>query len=481
MDQMYIITKNNYNYNYNYTYIPGYEFPSNVIVTIPDEITVHLGAPSEEAENVTLPFIDYIKNVASSELYPTWPEDALKANVYAIVSVAMNRVFTEWYRSRGYVFDITNSTQYDQSFVHNRGIFENISEIVDEQFNDYIVKRGRLEPLFAQYCDGRTSQCPGMYQWGSVDLANQGYTPLEILKYYYGDDISLVIDAPIGAIAETYPQTPLQRGDSDFYVLRFQHSLNRISDNYPGIPRIRILDGYFDETTEAAVIAFQRVFNLSVTGIVDRATWNKIRNVYISVSRLNELTSEGLLLSDIDELYSGLILEGDILPRVDLLQYFLNLMSAYYGTIPSVEYTGVFDPQTRVSLMEFQKNLGLNPTGIVDNKTWSLLFQNILGILLTLPNSEIFLPNLRFPGTNYQIGLGSEYPGIVIVQELLSYISTVIPDINYSNPNGIFDDATERAIIEFQRLYGLEANGKVDEATWNKLMEVYQSLRYRNV
>lgn len=462
----------------NYTIIPGYEFPRNVIVTIPRDITVHLGPPDEMAENVTLPFIDYIKNVGSSELYPTWPENALKANIYAIVSIAMNRIFTEWYRSRGYNFDITNSTQHDQSFVYNRGIFDTISTIVDEIFDDYIIKQGRLEPFFAQYCDGRIAQCPGMYQWGTVDLANQGYSPLDILRYYYGDDISLVENAPEGNPAETFPGKPLKRGDSGFFVLRFQHSLDRISANYPGIPKIKLLDGYFDETTEAAVKAFQKVFNLPVTGIVDKGTWYRIRNVYIAVSKLGQLSSEGLFIADIDKLYSNLILEGDILPRVDLLQYFLNLITTNFRTVPHVEYTGVFDPQTRMAVIEFQKTMGLNPTGIVDQKTWHLLFKQVLGILRTLPPSAVYLPKLRFPGSEYKLGQGIEHPAIIIIQELLSYISSSVPAIPYVESTGIFDETTEQAVRTFQMIYGLEPTGQVEETTWNKLVEVYRDLRY---
>ena len=159
------------------------------IPTIPEFITVHLGAPQSDAENVIVPFIDYIANVASSEIYPTWPESAIRANIYAQISFALNRIYTEYYRSRGYNFDITNFTGTDQSYVNGRDVFENVYEIVSDVFNDYIVRRGNVEPLFAQYCDGVEVSCNGLSQWGSVSLAEQGYTPYEILTYYYGDDI----------------------------------------------------------------------------------------------------------------------------------------------------------------------------------------------------------------------------------------------------------------------------------------------------
>ena len=166
---------------------------------IPAEITVHLGPPDTPAPNVTLPFAEYIANVASSEIYPTWPENAIRANIYAQISFALNRIYTEFYRSRGYDFDITNSTATDQSFVNGRDIFENISRITDELFNDYISRRGNVEPLFAQYCDGREVSCNGLSQWGSVTLAENGMTPYEILRYYYGDDININTNTPIGS------------------------------------------------------------------------------------------------------------------------------------------------------------------------------------------------------------------------------------------------------------------------------------------
>lgn len=166
--------------------------PETLTPVIPQNITVHLGPPDSPAENVTVNFVDYIKNVASSEIYPTWPEEALRANIYAIISYALNRVYTEWYPSRGYDFDITNTTAFDQAFVPNREIFQNISRIVDEVFNNYVVRQGEVQPLFTQFCNGTTSQCQGLSQWGTVDLAESGLTAYEILQSYYGQDIGIV-------------------------------------------------------------------------------------------------------------------------------------------------------------------------------------------------------------------------------------------------------------------------------------------------
>ena len=259
---------------------------------IPESITVHLGAPDEPAENVTLPFMDYIMNVASSEIYPTWPEDAIRANIYAQISYALNRVYTEYYRSRGYDFDITSSTRYDQYFVKGRDIFENIQRIVGEIFNDYIRRQGNIEPLFAQYCNGTTVTCDGLSQWGSVDLAQAGYTPYRILTNYYGDNIDIVQNAPVGDTVPP-PELPLQIDSAGGDVRLLQIRLNRISDNYPSIPKIRYPNGIFGFDTEEAVRAFQRTFNLTDDGIVGNATWYAIQRIYAAVKRLNSLTSEG--------------------------------------------------------------------------------------------------------------------------------------------------------------------------------------------
>lgn len=450
--------------------------PGLTTVQIPETITVHLGAPDEPAQNVTVPFIDYIKNVASSELYPTWPESALRANIYAIVSIALNRVFTEWYRSRGYDFDITNSTQYDQYFVNNRGIFDNVSDIVDEIFNDYVIKQGQIQPLYTQYCDGRISQCEGMYQWGTVNLANEGYIPYDILKYYYGDNINIVKNAPIGGVTDTYPGDPLQIGDSGPYVLLAQIMLNTISLNYVSIPKIYPVDGVYRQSTESAVKEFQKIFNLSPTGIIDKGTWYKIRNVYTSVRKLAELTSKGILTSEIPkELPSNV---ANVVPRVQLIQYFLNVLSAFYDTIPPVDIDGILGPQTRQSIIAFQKAVDIPVTGLVDEQTWNSMYNSVAGILNALPSSAIALPSLLYPNMPYKSG--SEGPNVYILQQYLSYISAFLTDIPNITPDGKFGPSTKTSVIAFQNRFGLTPDGVVGENTWNKIVEVYRDLRFGN-
>ena len=331
---------------------------------IPETITVHLGAPSSNAPNVTLPFADYIKNVASSEIYPTWPEAALRANILAQISFALNRVYTEYYRSRGYPFDITNSTAIDQSFVNNRDIFENISRIVDDIFNNYLRRQGSIEPLFAAYCDGIEVQCPGLSQWGSVTLANQGFTPYEILTNYYGNDIDIVRNTPVQGLEESYPGIALRLGNSGNEVRTAQLRLNRIGQNYPSIPRIANPDGVFDRQTETAVQEFQRIFNLSPDGIVGRATWYSIARIYAAVKRLSELRSEGVSLEDVTYLQDVELNEGDTGIGVRELQYFLQFIGYFNNAVPPVQIDGIFGPGTRQSLEAFQRNYGIPVTGV---------------------------------------------------------------------------------------------------------------------
>lgn len=245
-------------------------------VVIPDPITVHLGAPGSSASNVQVSFPDYVKNVASSEIYPTWPAVALTANIYAIITFALNRVYTEWYKARGYSFDITNSTAYDQYFVYGRPIYESISRIVDQIFNQYVRRQGQNAPYFTSFCNGTTATCQGLSQWGTVTLANQGLTPIQILRSYYPDDIEIVETNIITGIVNSYPGVPLRTGSTGLDVQTIQTYLARIRRNYPAIPAITDEAGVFGDSTRAAVVKFQNVFNLAPDGIVGRSTWYKI-------------------------------------------------------------------------------------------------------------------------------------------------------------------------------------------------------------
>lgn len=442
---------------------------------IPSTITVHLGAPDDtSAENVTLNFADYIKNVASSEIFPTWPDNALRANIYAEISYALNRIYTEWYRSRGYNFDITNSTAYDQSFVKNRDIFENISRIVDEIFNDYIKRQGNLEPLFAAFCDGKEVVCDGLSQWGSVDLANQGYTPYEILTYYYGDDIELVRNAPIQSIRESYPGIPLRIGSSGQDVQVIQTQLNRISRDYPSIPKIPYNDGVFGVETENAVKEFQKIFNLTPDGIIGKATWYKIKYIYVAVSNLAELNSEGIRLEDIPKQFVGDIRFGNQGDPVRVLQYYLALIAAYNNTIPAPVIDGIFGDGTLSAVNAFQAEYGLPKTGVVDAATWNKLTEVYLGILESNPPDFQANEPIPYPGT--PLRPGSSGDDVRIVQERLSYISQFRPGIPNVEVTGYFDQQTQDSVNALLTESGLPPRGFVGPVTWDLIEKTYFDL-----
>ena len=320
-----------------------------VIPSVPQRITVHLGAPDANAANVTVSFSDYVKNVASSEIYPTWDEAALRANIYAIVSFALNRVYTEFYRSRGYDFDITNSTAYDQFFVNGRSFFDNVSRIVDELFNDYLRRPGFVEPLAAKFCNGTTVTCEGLSQWGSQNLATQGYSSTQILRSYYGN-VEIVANAPIRGITSSYPGYPLRRGTSGPSVVTVQVELNRISQNYPAIPKVASVDGIFGSRTEASVRKFQEIFGLAVDGIVGKATWYALIRLYTAVTQLSELRSQGQQFYSSSWLVSDPLREGSTGDKVRHLQYMLSILSQYIQQIPSIAVDGVFGAGTRAAV-----------------------------------------------------------------------------------------------------------------------------------
>ena len=353
-----------------------------VIPFVPQTITVHLGAPSSSAANVTVSFADYIKNVASSEIYPTWEESALRANILAIVSFALNRVYTEFYRSRGYDFDITNSTAYDQFFVNGRSYFTNVARLVDELFDDYLRRPGFVEPLAAKFCNGTTATCEGLSQWGSQNLALQGYSSTDILRSYYGN-VEIVNNAPIQGITASYPGTPLRRGTSGPSVVAAQIMLNRISQNYPAIPKISMVDGIFGAQTEAAVRKFQEIFNLSVDGIIGRATWYALVRYYIAVTNMAELRSEGQRFYANSWATTNPIEQGDRGVKVEHLQYMLNVLSAYIPEIPSVTVDGIFGTGTRDAVIAAQRRFGLPQTGIVNYDTWDEIYDQFSGIETT--------------------------------------------------------------------------------------------------
>ncbi len=366
--------------------------PPVVTPYVPEQITVHLGPPSSNAANVTVDFSDYVKNVASSEIYPTWDESALRANILAIVSFALNRIYTEFYRSRGYDFDITNSTAYDQFFVNGRSYFENISQLVDELFNDYLRRPGFVEPLAAKFCNGTTVTCEGLSQWGSQNLAQQGYNSVQILESYYGN-VETVLNAPIRGIASSYPGTPLRVGSTGPNVVTLQVALNRIAQSYPAIPKIPTADGIFGPRTEATVRAFQNIFNLSPDGIVGPATWYAIVRLYTAVTRLAELRSQGQQFYSINWSAPNALQEGSTGEKVRQLQYMLAILSDYIPSIPPVTIDGIYGSATRQAVLAAQRRFALPETGTVDSRTWDEIYDQFSGIENTSLRSREIFPN----------------------------------------------------------------------------------------
>ena len=383
-----------------------------VIPFVPKNITVHLGAPNANAENVTVPFVDYVKNVASSEIYPTWEPAALRANILAIVSFALNRVYTEFYRSRGYPFDITSSTAYDQYFVKGRSYFDNVARLVDELFNDYLRRPGFVEPLAAKFCNGTTVTCAGLSQWGSQELAQQGQNSTQILRNYYGD-VEIVPDAPIRGNQQSYPGTPLRQGSRGPFVTVIQTELNRISRNYPAIPKIPNVDGIFGPKTEAAVRKFQEIFDLTVDGVVGKATWYALVRLYTAVLSLSELRSQGQQFYAVNWAYPQGLQQGARGDKVRHLQYMLSVLSEFIPQIPELNQDGIFGPNTRNAVIAAQSWLGLPQTGVVDETTWDELYDQFAGIENRTLRSDVTFPGTpgtpgttlrQFPGEGLQPG-----------------------------------------------------------------------------
>lgn len=260
-------------------------------VVVPEYIIVHDGSPTDTTANdYYVPYKDYVKNVASCEIYATWPETTITANVLAIISFTLNRVYTEWYRGKSFDFTITSSTAFDHKWMYQKTVYENISRVVDSIFANYLSRPNVSQPILTQYCDGKRVTCPNwMSQWGSKYLGDEGYTPIEIIRNYYGDNMYINEAEVVSGIPSSWPGYDLSVGSSGDKVRMMQEQLTRIAQNYPSIPAIAI-DGNFGEATKAAVEQFQRIFNLPATGIVDYPTWYKISQIYVGVSKIAELT-----------------------------------------------------------------------------------------------------------------------------------------------------------------------------------------------
>lgn len=420
---------------------------------VPSYITVHLGPPNSNAENVTVSFQDYVKNVASSEVYPTWNENALRANILAITSFALNRVYTEFYRVRGYPFDITSSTAYDQQFYRGRSYFANISRLVDSLFDDYIRRVGFIEPLAAKFCNGTSVTCEGMSQWGSQNLAAQGYGWLPILRNYYGRDIEIVPDAPKADYTESYPGTALRVGSRGRSVALIQTALNRISQNFPAIPKLSV-DGIFGPGTENGVRVFQRVFGLTEDGIVGRQTWYALERVYAGVLRLSELRSQGLRYEDLGWEFPEPLRVGDRGDKVRQLQYMLAVIAQFVQAVPSVSVDGIFGPNTRDAVAAFQGYEGFPVTGEADDRTWDALYELYSGIDDRVLQNRAAFPQLDTAATT------------------VANARTRLAALGYSGAN------LQQALRAFQQANGLPVTGRLSDAASQAITRQFQGLSY---
>ncbi|MDR3021324.1 MAG: peptidoglycan-binding protein [Clostridiales bacterium] len=445
-------------------------------VVLPDYIVVHLGTPQSNAENVRVRFIDYIKNVTCSEIYPTWPRNAIIANIHVIVTFTLNRIYTQWYRSRGYNFDITNSTTVDQFYVPGRELFANITQIVDEIFDLYVRRQGFNNPFFTEYCNGTTSTCKGLSQWGTVDLANQGMTPLEILQHYYTKDLEIV-SAPSGTV-EGFPGT-MKVGSSGDSVRRLQLYLNRISANYPLIPQSPIIDGYFGDLTKQAVSTLQGLFNLTQDGIVGRATWNRIAQLYSSVTKLSELGGEGERVGLSPKPPTSVVRQGAKGADVVHLQFLLNYIGEFYDEIIPPVQDNVFGSSTTDAVKAFQKRFGLTSDGIVGPGTWSKLYEVYKNLQnTTAPPTTTTPPTTKPPTTTthpfpgYILRQGQTGENVRTLQKLLNNSRKKYPSVPQISADAIFGSGTLNAVKAFQHNAGLTADGLVGRNTWAALAKI---------
>ena len=401
-----------------------------------------------------------------------WPEQALRANIHCQISLALNRIYTEWYPSKGYSFNITNSTSYDQYYVHGRTVFDVMVRLTDDIFNTYIRKTGTVNPYYAEYCDGKSVTCPGLKQWGTVTLANQGRNALSILKYYYGNNIEIIRTNNIQSIPQSYPGSPLRQGSTGAAVFTLQRQLNRITKDYPFLGLLTV-DGIFGRKMTETVKKFQKQFNLTADGVVGRSTWYKISYIYVSVKDLAELTSEGETFSGTLpdgswNLGSSVLKQGSTGSEVEQMQFWLSTLAQYESSIPSVTVDGVYGSGTAAAVRAFQRRYGLTVDGIVGLTTWTELYDQFRSI-----QSDNGTPN-AYPGT--ALREGSSGQNVRLVQFWLKIARTVYTSLANVTVDGKFGAGTAAAVQRFQRYFGLTADGVVGRITWNKLYEVYNDI-----
>ena len=395
----------------------------------------------------------------------SWPEEALRANIIAQVSLALNRIWTEWYPSRGYSFNITGSPGYDQAYVNGRTVFAVMERLTAELFNTFVQRSGDAEPYFTEYCDGKTVTCPGMKQWGTVDRAREGLNALQILRYYYGNRVQLVTTNNIAAIPSSYPGNPLRRGSTGTNVRILQKQLSRIAKDYPSFGKPAVT-GTFDEATENSVKKFQKQFGLTADGIVGKATWYKISYVYVSIKDLAELTSEGETAEGIQSAggWPGTVLRrGSTGSSVEQVQFWLSDLAQFDSSLVRVSVDGSYGAATERAVRTFQQKQNLTADGVVGQTTWNALYAAWV-------DAQSDLGGTAWPGTALRRGdTGME---VRLVQFWLRLAADNYSALRTVTVDGSYGAATVSAVTAFQSLFGLTADGVVGRSTWNKLKEV---------
>lgn len=443
---------------------------------IPEFITINIGDLNSCEEIITIPFIDYVKNVACSSVYPTWRDEAIRANVHAIVSFALNRIYTDWYKSRGYGFEITSSEVNDQMFVKGRNLFRNVCDIVDEVFDSYIKIGESNEPILARCvnCGERTNN---LSRWGSFDLAEKGLSTLEILKRYYGDEIVLYEVPNVGGIFKKFNRV-LSKGSSGNYVKILQKQLNEISKKYKGVSRIQKIDGIFGDNTERAVKDFQRIFGIKADGIVGKGTWNRISLVYSLIKKnFNDIDD----VEDFEQGFRELKL-GSSGEDILNLQKSLNYIFSQFKFFPKLKEDGYYGEQTKKSVELFQKLFGLIVDGIVGKNTFDRIeyvkknlkalngflksqFQNNFENLNEGQRDFGDLEDIVIPLKKGDVG-----ENVKILQRELNNLSNYYGFIKKIAEDGIFGNDTQESLINFQKKFGLRVDGIFGKESLNKLL-----------
>jgi len=446
-------------------------------VAIPYFITVHLGRHTAQAQNVRVPFLDYIKNVTSHEIFDEWSEEALIANIYCIVSLTLNRIYTEFYRSMGYSFDITSETYMDQKFIYGGVIGAKISALVDRLFNNYLAVVGHNEPFLSLYNDGNKVNIPGrLSQWGSFyDARDRHMNAWQIIKKYYSQNLELRECGNHGDVPESYPGYTLTLGSRGDVVRSMQLYLNRILGRYTDII-INPADGVYGQQTRSSVILFQKLYNLPQNGQIDRRNWYEISRIYAVEKGLWEMYSEGERIGIGVTPPKQVIRQGDTGTMVLELQFLLGFIAMYHSEIPFAAQTSRFDSLTAEGVRVFQRMYGVAVDGVVGATTWRMLYDVYWGIMQNTvppkPIPPVIPPQTEippFPGVS--LSIGSTGPNVRLVQEAINKLAEVTPGLWKIAADGIFGNGTRAAVVNFQSMFGLTADGIVGPNTWRRLME----------